>query len=175
MLSWLAHPSCYCGTPFFACSWSDHSPHCCSSTLQIHPQKGTFVFISPRYSYQGLNPYYPTQHSILSLARFSYNYVTLKLMFQSLILTWVDILETVIQNALCFIMFPCGNINVDYHTHNLLKLHLALIDKLEPFAFALTKGFKEKYRWWPIMDMACRYFFVIIVVSAVGKKASFAW
>lgn len=52
------------------------------------------------------------------------------------------------------------------------QLHLSLVAKLEPFSFALAKGFKEKYQWWPIMDMACRYLFVIIVVSAVGKKVS---
>ena len=54
----------------------------------------------------------------------------------------------------------------------LLQLHLALIAKLEPFSFAVAKGFKEKYQWWPIMDMFCRYFFVVIVVTEVGKKAS---
>ena len=53
-----------------------------------------------------------------------------------------------------------------------MQLRLSLIAKLEPFSFALAKGFKEKYRWWPIMDMGCRYLFVIVVVCAVGKKAS---
>lgn len=77
-----------------------------------------------------------------------------------------------VHNALCVlsVIFPVG-ILVIMHAH-LSQLHLAMIAKLEPFSFALAKGFKEKYRWWPVMDMACRYLFVVIVVSAVGKKVS---
>ena len=44
--------------------------------------------------------------------------------------------------------------------------------KLEPFSMSISKGFKKKHCWWPVMDMAYRYFFVVIVVSTVGNKAS---
>ena len=55
----------------------------------------------------------------------------------------------------------------------LSQLHIAIIAKLEPFSKSISKGFKEQYRWWPVVDMACRYFFIVIVVSTVGNKASF--
>ena len=36
---------------------------------------------------------------------------------------------------------------------------------------AITKGFKNEYsHWWPVIDLACRYIFVVAVVLSVGSK-----
>ena len=52
------------------------------------------------------------------------------------------------------------------------QLQLATIAKLEPFSWALTYGLKEKYRWWSLVDLSCRYFFILIVVCTAGNKVS---
>ena len=45
--------------------------------------------------------------------------------------------------------------------------------KLEPFSVAVTKGFKNEYsQWWPVIDLACRYIFIVAVVLSVGSKVT---
>ena len=37
---------------------------------------------------------------------------------------------------------------------------------------AITKGFKEKYKWWPVMELACRFMFIAIVTLTPGFTVS---
>ncbi len=40
--------------------------------------------------------------------------------------------------------------------------------KLESFSSALTRGFKEGCRWWPLLDVVYKYIFVISGVFSLG-------
>ena len=41
--------------------------------------------------------------------------------------------------------------------------------KLESFSLALTRGFKKGCRWWPLLDVTCKYIFVVSSIFSVGR------
>ena len=60
----------------------------------------------------------------------------------------------------------------NFHCAYTIQLQFATIEKLEPFSWALTYGLKEKYKWWSLVDLICRYFFILIVICTAGNKVS---
>lgn len=44
--------------------------------------------------------------------------------------------------------------------HCFLTLQHVKFEQLEKFSIVITCGMKEKYKWWPIMELGYRYIFV---------------
>ena len=41
-------------------------------------------------------------------------------------------------------------------------------EQLERFSVVVTHGIKHEYKWWPIMELGCRYIFVTSVILSPG-------
>ena len=37
-------------------------------------------------------------------------------------------------------------------------------EQLEKFSIVITCGIKEEYKWWPVLELGCRYIFVTTVI-----------
>lgn len=45
-------------------------------------------------------------------------------------------------------------------------------EQLERFSTVVTHGIKHEYKWWPIVELGCRYIFVTSVVLSPGHVVS---
>lgn len=45
-------------------------------------------------------------------------------------------------------------------------------ERLESIYVVITEGMRKECTWWPVMEIACRFIFVVIVVLSAGMKVS---
>lgn len=52
--------------------------------------------------------------------------------------------------------------------HKTLRKKYVKFEQLERFSLVIAHGIKHEYKWWPIMELGCRYVFVVLVVALPG-------